>query len=405
MNKKKILFAINTLSKAGAETAFLCLLRSFSPEEYDIDVYVMLDQGELALSLGENARLLNKRYDTSSVLTAEGQRFLKKTCIRALFKRGNIFRFFGYLVKNYAAMKKQGRVQKDKLLWQIIASAADRIDTEYDLAVAYIEGASTYYVADYVQAKSKVAFLHIDYQVAGYTRQLDREAYLSFDHIFTVSDQGRASFGKAYPECATRATLFRNPIDGDLVKMMALEKGSVINKSASQDVIQLLTMARLHYQKGLDMAINAAAILRDRGISFQWHVLGDGALEAELRGQIDNIGLGEIFLLDGAIDNPYPSIYDCDIYVQPSRFEGRSVAIQEACVLGKCIIATKCSGNIEQLVDGEDGNLCEMDSESIAEAILKAIEDDELRRRLGDRAAKKPYIYEEDVELLKSYCK
>ena len=57
----------------------------------------------------------------------------------------------------------------------------------YDLAVAYLEGGSTYYVHDHVNAKRKIAFLHVDYTYAGYTRKLDKNCYQDFvQDIYSV---------------------------------------------------------------------------------------------------------------------------------------------------------------------------------------------------------------------------
>lgn len=79
---------------------------------------------------------------------------------------------------------------------------------EYDLAVAYLEGGSAYYVADHVRAKKKAAFIHIDYTKAGYTRKLDRDCYLKYDAIFPIGEDVKQQFLKVYPECAGRTKVF-----------------------------------------------------------------------------------------------------------------------------------------------------------------------------------------------------
>ena len=91
-------------------------------------------------------------------------------------------------------MAQKGRIQPDKLCWRILAEGAPALQEEYDLAVAYLEGGATYYVADRVKAKKKAAFVHISYAQAGYGRALDLDCYRRIDHIFTVSDEVREHF-------------------------------------------------------------------------------------------------------------------------------------------------------------------------------------------------------------------
>ena len=77
------------------------------------------------------------------------------------------------------------------------------------------------------------------------------------------------------------------------------------------------------------------------------------------------------FFFVGAKSNPYPYYKAADLYVHATRFEGKSIAIQEAQILGCCIIASDCSGNREQIENGIDGILCPFSKEGISSAIMK----------------------------------
>ena len=105
------------------------------------------------------------------------------------------------------------------------------------------------------------------------------------------------------------------------------------------------------------------------------------------------------FLLPDVTDNPYPCFRQADLYVHCSRFEGRSIAIQEAQTLGKCVIVSDCSGNREQVTHGVDGLLTELSPEAIADAIELALTDEVLRTRLGRAAAQKRFDTE-SIEML-----
>ena len=394
---KKVLFVINTLGQAGAEVALLELLRSMDPAEDEISLYVLMEQGELLSRIPEHVRLLNDRYTQVSVLGREGSGKMVSTVLRALVTRGTIFRRFPYLVSNLAAMIRRGRIWPDKLLWRVISDGAKRLEETFDLAVAYLEGGSAYYVADYVKARKKAAFIHIDYGQAGYTRKLDQDCYLRYDSIFTVSGEVKEHFLAAYPECGRRTEIFHNQMDQEEIKRRSREVGGFTD---SYSGIRILTVGRLTYQKAYDYAITALKLLKEEGYPVKWYVLGEGNQRTVLEKKIEEYSLQEDFLLPGAVANPYPYYAQTDIYVHATRFEGKSIAIQEAQILGCPIIASDCSGNREQIVNGADGLLCDLDPETIKESIAVLIKDEEKRKALGRAAADKNNSYKEDMQML-----
>ena len=403
MSKKKLLFVINTLSAAGAEASFLELLRQLDPHKYEIDVYVLLAQGELRARLPEYVHLKNKAYSDSSVLTGQGKRHLAKRVLVAALCRGTVLRLAPYLLRTFATMCKNRRVQPDKLLWQLVAQGAPRTDKVYDLAVAYLEGGSAYYVADDVKAGKKVAFIHIDYACAGYSRAIDRACYLKYDHIFTVSEEGKKAFLAGYPELSGNISLFHNPINREEIAARSREMPEFCAWNDDTGM-KLLTVGRLNPQKAYEVAIETMRILKEACFPVRWYVLGEGSERQRLEKMIHRYGLEEDFLLLGATDNPYPYYAGCDLYVHATRFEGRSVAIQEAQALGCPVLASDCSGNREQITDGVDGRLVELEPSQIASQIQVMLADRKLLARLGRAAMEKPACYPQDIEKLLSFA-
>ena len=154
--RKRILFVINTLGYGGAERAMLDLLTVLEPEKYEISLFVLTGQGELIRELPEHVRLLNQNYKEVSVLTKEGRKLLMRSVLRAGIGKGLFLRRFPYLLKNSLNMRRNGKILPDKLCWRLLSDGAPIIKKEYDLAVAYLEGGATYYVAEHVNAKKKV---------------------------------------------------------------------------------------------------------------------------------------------------------------------------------------------------------------------------------------------------------
>ena len=393
---KKILFVINTLGYGGAERAMLDLFTVLGSEKYEISLFVLTGQGELVHEVPEYVQLVNDKYNDASVLTGEGRKVLMKNVLKAGIGKGLFVRSVPYLWKNLRNMRKKGRVQPDKLCWRILSDGAPVQKDEYDLAVAYLEGGATYYVADHVKAKKKAAFVHIDYGKAGYGRELDLGCYDSFDHIFTVSDEVKEHFLEVYPEYEEKVSVFHNMVNQDRIRRMA-EQGEGFDDDFNG--YRILTIGRLTEQKRYDIAIEALALLKKScDVPVRWYVLGEGELRERLEQQIRDSGLEDDFLLLGVKSNPFTYCKQSDFYVHATGFEGKSIAIQEAQTLGKPILATDCSGNREQIEDGVDGRLCPLTPEDISKQLLWMIEHPEECRSYGEKAKEKVLYHTRGLE-------
>ena len=395
--KRRVLFVINTLGRAGAETALLSLLQEKNPE-YEVSLYVLMGQGELMKEVPEWVRICNPSYSCTPVLEAKGRVRMAGTVFLSLFANGRVREKLRDLI---AIRRSQKRFQPDKLFWRTVSDGALRMEETFDLAIAFLEGGATYYVADHVRAKRKAAFVHIDYESSGYTREMDRDCYQKMDHIFAVSDETRTHFLHCYPECRKKTMVFPNLLSREKIQKRAMEPGGF---SDSFDGLRILTVGRLTYQKGYDIAIHAMEIIKKRqkassigstketvretgkgsGCPMRWYVLGEGDQRKSLEREIARLGLREDFVLLGAVENPYPYYAQTDLYVHATRYEGKSIALQEAQILGCPIIASDCNGNREQIQNGKDGILCELTPEALADAILKLAGDPGLCHALGE---------------------
>ena len=141
------------------------------------------------------------------------------------------------------------------------------------------------------------------------------------------------------------------------------------------------------------MAIQAMAYLRKWRYPIKWYVIGDGPLKKSLQELIEQKKLTDYFILLGAKKNPYPYYANCDIYVHATRFEGKSVAIQEAQTIGCAVIVSDVSGNREQVVNGYDGVICDLNGKKLAEAIVNLAENPYVRKRMGNRNLEKDLGY------------
>lgn len=395
---KKILFVMNTMGRAGAERALISLINTLPKEKYDISLLVLINRGEIYTEVPEHVKILNKHPDTRSVLSLGGKIALIKTTLRCFFYHLRGLKSLGYLLKNLCLQLKKHHLHPDKLLWRIIANGTPAPKETYDLAVAYLEGGSTYFVADFVSARKKASFIHIDYEKAGYCRSLDLDAYTKIDRIFSVSREAGESFCRIYPEHHKKCFLFRNIIDTKWIQKQSQKTLPASNPFVgSHASYKLLTVGRLNYQKAYDIAIPALHLLRERGFNVDWFILGEGALEKKLRQQIADENLTNHFILLGSVENPYPYYQLATLYVHATRFEGKSIAIEEAQALGKAIVASDCTGNREQIIHNKSGYLVSLSAEAIADAIADLLTHPEKRKQFEQASAATNLTHPEDI--------
>ena len=125
---KRILFVINTLGGAGAEKALLELLKRFTPDRYEVDLYVLLGQGELISQVPDYVNILNRDYTAESVLSAEGKKELNRKVLRRLFIHRALLKNIPYLIKNSFSMLGRKKIYPDKFLWRIMSDSGMKLN-------------------------------------------------------------------------------------------------------------------------------------------------------------------------------------------------------------------------------------------------------------------------------------
>lgn len=395
--KKKLLFIINTMGRAGAETALIELLKKLdSMGGYELSLFAIIPCGELFERVPENVHILNKHINKNSVLSFSGRMWIIRTVLSSFFYRMTGLKMLKTMAINIKQQKDSGRkLQYDKLLWRLLSDGRPAARGTYDLAVAYIEGAAAYYLADKVNAVHKAAFIHIDYQKAGYTPLMDKDCYDRMEKIFVVSKEVGEKFSSVYPKHRDRIVLFRNLLDKEAIRKKA-EEGTGFTDGF--EGIRLVTVGRLHYQKGYDIAIEALAELRKDGYDVRWYVIGEGLERRNLEMLTKKHGVEGYFILMGARDNPYPFMKQADIYVHATRFEGKSLAIEEAQILGKAIVASDCTGNREQIISGYDGVLLSLNVKNLVHELKKLMNEPKIQKEYAEHVLEKQLEYPADLE-------
>ena len=383
--KKSVLIVINSLELGGAQkslASFLkCLGGSPAAERYDIDVLVAKPRGMFYDDMPRGPRLLPPVPELMWLGTESGDPLLKQHPSSAGRKGKLLWKLTLKQRPLHPALNEEQR------LWLNWRRLIPENPKTYDIAVSYMNGFPGYYVMDKVRAARKVLWIHNEYEQLHYDRAFDAPYYAACSQIITISDACRDSFLRVYPEYADKIAVLENiTLASDILARG--DAGEAPEFEGAEN--RLLSLGRLTAQKQFDLAISTAALLKQRGVPFRWLILGDGEDREDLQRQIDQSGLSDSFRLVGLRANPYPYLKACDVFVQTSRFEGKSIALEEAKIFGIPIVATNYPTVYDNLKDGETGLIVPMEAEAVANAIERLLRDESLRDKLRASLRKAP---------------
>ena len=351
---KKMLIVAKSLGGGGSETAMIEFINHLSSKKYDLSLLLLDKDDEYKYRLNKKVKLNYIQFDNS---------------------------FYHSLASMYSLpgkVIKKAHINKNIGIYDLLAKHTQAPSEKYDLAIDfYGYGAfTTAYLALKVNASHKAVWLHDEQMpwVVNSQRYFDE-----IDKICCVSQAIKMSFDKQYPKYASKSLVIYNVID----KKRVVDRG---NEGYPEELnpkdFNIVTVGRLTEQKGYDVAISSAAVLKNKGLKFHWYGVGDGRDRERLEKQIIRDDVSDVFTLLGRRDNPYVYIKAADLYIQPSRHEGYSVAVTEARILKKIIIASNIPSNVEQIEEEKNGLVCELNAKSLADTIEKVYSDSALREKL-----------------------
>lgn len=378
-----------TMLMGGAEKSLVSILQSIDKEKYQIDLLLFSRIGPMLKEIPEWVTV----YEADEVSKAMILEFRKY--FTSLIKPKRIFvaivRILILIVNEFE--RKTGC--KLGLNWVIARRYVCKFDKEYDVAIGYLEGVTGFYVIDKVKANKKIVWIHSDLEKAKVSVTREIQYYKQFDTIVTISKTCLESFIAQFPKLKSRIQIVENIVSEERVLVLAEEE--IINEKW-QSRINLVTVGRLEPVKGLDLAIDACAILVQKGYIVTWHVYGEGYLRNSLQERINKLGIQDNFVLEGIIQNPYPYMKRADIIIQTSRYEGKSLVLDEAKILGRPIISTNYPTVYDQLKDKQTGIIVEMSAESIAEGICELLSNEVLRNNLQTNCRNERNVSYQEIE-------
>lgn len=388
-DKKKVLFINYSLHSGGIEKSLVTLLSLFDYQGYDVDLQLFANDGMFLSRVPSEVNLLPPIFPSEYKLNI-------RQAFPALVKTGHPLIAICRFMVSFAGLK--GTMGERLVrMWNVERRFIRPSKKEYDTVIAFMEGQPIYYAVTKVKSKNKIGFIHGDYEAMGLSRIFDYDFIRRLNALCTVSESCKASLDNTFPEFADKFHVIYNIISSTFMRNMANEPADFEDDFNGT---RILTIARLSHQKGLDIALPAISSLKKEGLKFKWYIIGIGPEEENLKGMIEQFGIGDSVKFMGERANPYPYLKTCDIYLQPSRFEGKSIAVDEAMVMCRPILLTDFSTAADQITSGENGLIVPMTSEGIAEGLKDLLLNRERRAHFSSVLAECDYTNEDEINKL-----
>ncbi|MDU7454054.1 MULTISPECIES: glycosyltransferase [Clostridium] len=391
---KKFFIVHSNMEIGGAETSLLGLLKSIDYDKYKVDLLLLNPVGELMNMIPKQVRILSEYSEYRNLLLP----------IKEVIKNKNIKIFVGRLKGKLKANKENKKLNNTGDLCYLIKEYSHKyaikslpnIKGNYDLGISFID--PHYILQQKVSAKVKLGWLHTDFTRINVNREEDLKMWDGCDYIVSVSDSCKNAFDNKYPELIDKSIVIENILPLEYVRKQsnAIDVSNEISKESN--VINICSIGRFSEQKNFDNVPNIAKRIINQGYKIRWFIIGYGSEEELIRKRIQAEEVTDNVIILGKKDNPYPYLKSCDIYVQPSRYEGKAVTVREAQMLNKPVVITKFATADSQLKDLVDGVIVPMDNDGCAKGIVAVIDDINLRSKLINGTKENDYSNKSEVE-------
>lgn len=388
--KKRIFIEAHYLEIGGAEISLIGLLSAIDYSRYEVDLFLYSHQGELMKLIPPQVNLLPEIPEYTQI-----ENPLRMALFSRYWRQG--------LARLKAKWKMRGLAKKygindsasiyhvlDKELMPTLPDL-NHLGT-YDLAINFI--ALMGHIPSKVSAKKTITWIHTDPRAVNVIPEIEHDAWANYEHIASISPAVTESFVSLFQDLAPKIIEIENILSPHFVRSRAEE----FDVELEGDV-KLLSIGRFCEAKNYDNVPDIVRRMVEGGLkNLKWYIIGYGGDEALIRKKIAEAGMEEHVILLGKKDNPYPYIKACDIYVQPSRYEGKSVTVREAQMLCKPVAVTNYPTASSQVRDGIDGVIVPLDNEGCAQALAEFISNKSLQQKIISNLKTLDFGNETEVE-------
>ncbi len=400
--KYKIFIAIHYMEVGGAERALLGLLNALDTDKIDVDLFIYWHTGEFMSLIPKKINVLPE-IPTYSMIEKPIKEVIKFCYIKIA-----IARLWAKILTNiYKKLHPfKNRSSTDAFIGRIISKVLPDINGKYDLAISFLTPHN--YVLDHVNAKRKIAWIHTDYTNIQVFKKWEKQIWNKYDYIASISDDVTKSFLDVFPELKAKIIVIKNILSTSFVRSQSLINDVHQEMPTENNTLRLLSIGRISPQKNFDnipdICQRVNNMLTNNNseyvLKIKWYIIGYGPDEMLLKERIKESEVEDSVILLGKKTNPYPYIRECDIYVQPSRYEGNCVAVREAQILEKPVIITNYPTATSQVENDKDGIIIPLDNKQCAEGIANFIMDSKKQKDIRNYLKNHDYGNEKEVDII-----
>lgn len=397
--KKRIFIAIHYMEIGGAEISLVGLLQAMDYSKYDVDLFIYSHRGELMEFIPKEVNLLPEIPEYAQIERP------MKDALKDGFGRIVLRRLWAK--RRFARYKnRKNPIDGGAVFGYVFDSVTPVLPSleylgEYDLAISFL--APHFIVADKVLAKKKAAWIHTDYSKIDVDAELELPVWSRFDYVVSISDLVTVNFLSVFPSLKDKIVRFDNILSPKFVRERSKQiPKEVIEKEIprKEGRVNLLSVGRFCAAKNYDNVPDICRRIVESGIDVCWYLIGFGGDEPLIRKKIAEANMKDHVIILGKKSNPYPYMKACDIYVQPSRYEGNSVTVHEAQLLFKPVIVTDYPTARDQVRDGVDGVIVPLRNDGFSAGLLSFINNNQIRKHIIDYLLCHDYGNESECEKL-----
>ena len=382
MEKRNILFVMSSLRNGGAERSLVNLLQLLDYDRYNVDLLLFQNEGMFLQLVPKEENIISNCNKLYTLYDNNKTEALKHPYLSVV-----------HMIGTFISRKKTNSVAKSRQYrWEhFYKKIIPELTKEYDVAIAYMQREQTYFLVDKVKATKKIAWVHNEYSQLGHFKEMDLEYFEKVDKVVTISDLCAKDLKKNFPSIAEKFVVLPNLTSSQVIRNLAKE---FYPPEFKRDVLNIVSIGRLNAQKGFEFALEAALELKKSRVKFHWVVLGIGSLKEELEKKREELGVQDCFEFIGARENPYAYMKNADVLVQSSRFEGKSVVLDEGKILC-CPIVTTNYPTVYDQINEDEGVIVGMSGKEIADGIMKILKEP---RRYSEYLSRHEYGNEKEIE-------
>ena len=358
---KKILFVIEDLKFGGVEVSLVNLLNSIDFEEHNYSAVLLM---------------WGKHYEIMSKLK-------KNPRVKVKIIKTRFLDLLSSVAAKLIGINKAERI-KNILIRTLVIFAIKM--QRADVVIRYHQNAIKSLFTHLGTKSKNITWYHS----SNYNDYYLRKDYIEkCDKVVVVNEFCKKRMADSDPYLADKLFAVKNIIPYQEIR----EKAETDEQLFSDEYFNIVTCARLDSEKGIDIAVQACNLVKDKIPKMKWFIVGgipDDRTEYanDVFEQIANNGLEDTFICIGAKSNPYPYFKQCDLYVQPSREESWGLTIAEAQVCGAAIVSTDTIGTKILIENERTGFVVDISAEALADKIYELYNDTErvqkIRKNLAD---------------------